>query len=214
MVQCQNCSSKVEKSWEFCPSCGEALRVEEQRDLFSEIFEKFGQEFADMNKMFQSQMEVFDLTPMFKKSKVAQQGGGFTINIISSGDKPPQVSVHTFGDVDDKKIKQQVYSQLSHQQEKPFEIEEGAQKTVRNKSYGPTEEPKTKVEKAGQKVLVEMELPEVKKEADIEINELESSVEVKAVSDKKAFFKILKKPENRRIVKTGFNKGVLKLEFA
>ncbi len=210
MAQCENCGSKADKSWEFCPSCGASLRVADAGDLFSEIFERFGQEFAEMNKMFERQIEAVDITPMFRKPKGIQRGGGFIISIGSSGDKQPQVSVRAFGDVDERKIKQQVYNQLGQVEEKPFE--QKAPKKV--KAYGETEEPKTRVEKVGDKVVVEMELPGVKKDSDIEINELESSVEVKAIADKKAFFKILKKPGDRRILRTGFNKGILKLEFS
>lgn len=211
MAECENCGAKSEKNWDFCPACGESLSEAAPKDIFYDIFKQFEQEFASVNKVFEKQMEAFDISPIFRKPKGMGQGSGFTINIVSSGNRPPQVSIKTFGAVNEKKLKQQVYSQLGEVAERPFEIEEGGQ--PKTKAYKITEEPKTNVAKAGDKVLVEMELPDVKKGSDIQINELESSVEVKAVAGRKAFFKILKKPENRKITKTGFSKGVLKLEL-
>ncbi len=210
-MQCEECGAKADKNWEFCPKCGETLR-EQQQDPFSEIFERMGQEISQMNKMIESQMEVFDISPMFKGKRGQQQGSGFSISISASGDRPPEVSVRTFGDVDERAIKQQLSRQLGSEISQPKIREEKKEQPVKIK-YETMEEPKAKIEASGKRVIAEMELPGVKTD-DIEINELESSVEVKALAGKKAFFKILKKPQGHRITSKSFNKGVLKLEFS
>ncbi len=217
-AHCFECNSKVDLHWDFCPKCGTGIK---SRDPFSDIFETFGKEIADMNKMLERQIEAMDITPMFgaKKSKPFAQSGGFTISIVSGGNNPPEISVRTFGDVDEKKIRKQV-SQMVGGEESFVEqaYGDGQEKPKASdpkiKKHEVTEEPKTKISKIGKTVLVEMEIPGVQKEKDIEINDLESSVEVKAMSGKKAFFKIIKKPENNAIISKKFDNGKLSLEFA
>ena len=59
-----------------------------------------------------------------------------------------------------------------------------------------------------------MNIPDVKSEDDIVINELENSVEVRAMAGETAYFKILTKPAQFRLTKKEFKKGKLHLEFA
>jgi len=74
----------------------------------------------------------------------------------------------------------------------------------------------------GNKVLVEISLPNVRSSGDIDISELENSIEVKAVAGsgsaadaagRKGYFKIIRKPEFSRIAKKSFSDGVLRLEL-
>jgi len=211
MASCEECGSRMDKDWEFCPKCGNNLR-QRSGDIFSEIFERFGQEFGEMNKMFEKQMEAVDISPMFRKPKTGH-GGGFSISIMTSRNNPPKVSVKTFGDVDERKLKQQIYGQIGD--EEGLEMESAHQlKNKKPKVYDVTEEPKTKVQKTGNKVTVDMELPGVKSSGDIEVRELESSLEVKATAGKKAFFKIITKPEKYKVATQKFDNGVLHLEFS
>ena len=121
----------------------------------------------------------------------------------------PKVSVKTFGNVDRKEIEQEVEKMgLESKPEIP-------KPEPRREEMVPrvTEEPKTDVKRLGDKIIVEMELPDVKNEKDIRINSLENSIEVKAVAGNKAYFKILTKPPQSSIIGHRFEKGVLHLEF-
>ena len=212
---CSECNSKVETDWEFCPVCGTGLK---SKDPFSDIFESFGKEITEMSKLLEKQIEGMDITPMFRKSKPSSQSGGFTISIVSSGNREPEVSIQTFGNVDERKIKKQVSQMVSGDREMDILEEEPitrkSESAAKIKTYDVSEEPKTKILKAGKSVLVEMDLLGIKNEKDIEIKDMESSVEVKAVAGKKAFFKIIKKPEKHSIASKKFDKGKLTLEFA
>ncbi|MEM5798763.1 MAG: hypothetical protein QXP39_01815, partial [Candidatus Aenigmatarchaeota archaeon] len=77
-----------------------------------------------------------------------------------------------------------------------------------------TEEPKAEIKRLDSKIVVELDLPNVKSESDISIQELEQSVEIRAIAGKKAYFKIITKPEQFRLVKKRFSNGKLYLEFA
>ncbi len=59
-----------------------------------------------------------------------------------------------------------------------------------------------------------MKLPGVRSWEDIQLTELESSIEVKAYANNKAYFKILKKPENFRITGRKFADERLELTLA
>ena len=74
----------------------------------------------------------------------------------------------------------------------------------------PKEEPETKVKRLANKLLYELLLPGVKKE-NVLINKLENSIEIKAFSDKKAFFKLI--PLSLPIISSNLKEETLTLEL-
>ena len=122
----------------------------------------------------------------------------------------------TFGNVDRARIQKQLEGQLGYKPRlKESPIPAGGVEEPKRQLPVPktTEEPKTDVRQAGSRVVVDLELPGVK-EGDVEVKELESSVEVRAIVGDKAFFKILTKPEQHSLVEKKFHNGKLHLEFA
>ena len=69
-MNCPKCKAKIEKEWGFCPKCGTGLR--RQNDFFSgffnigKIFDRFHKMQEEINKSFEKDFEVYDLTPAFK----------------------------------------------------------------------------------------------------------------------------------------------------
>ena len=230
-MQCPICGTKIEKGWTFCPRCGTRM----SGDFFEEIFSRMRKELAEMNKLLEKDIEAFDLSPWFRNMerqnnlKSQPKGSGFSIKIIQSGGEKPKVSVRTFGDVDKEKLRKEmgefgtwqnggqgnegviehVPRALSHKQDEHL----NRQKVLIKESMR-TEEPKTSVAKTASKVVVSLELPGVKSPEDIEVSELESSVEVKALAHDMAYFKILTKPRQFRLSRRSFQNGVLQMEFS
>ncbi len=203
MVECDSCGANTGKGWKYCPNCGASVGQDSQ--IFSEVFDMLAEQLSEVNKMFENQVEAIDLSPWFKKGT---HGRGFSIKIITSGGRQPKVSIQTFGDVDKAQLKRKVYDELG--------FEGGGQvveRPVKRATPKTTEEPKANIKNISNKLVVDLELPKVKT-SDIEIREMPSSVEVKAVVGDKAYFKILTKPENKRITSKKFEKGVLHLEFS
>ena len=75
----------------------------------------------------------------------------------------------------------------------------------------PREEPKTNIRRLSNKVIYEVDLPGVKSVKDISIINLERSMEIKAVSDKKAYSKSV--PMNFPILGYKLSNGKLILEL-
>ena len=224
-MRCPSCGREIRDDYRFCPFCGARTR---RRSLFEQIFSKFGREFAEIDKQmreFEKQFEAFDISPFFR---TPARGKGFTIKIVRRAGEKPQISVRTFGDVDKEAIKKQISAKLGVPPEKlvlkkaqppvpaPKPIPKPPVRPVQPELPAPkvTEEPKTDVRRVNSKVIVDMEVPGVKSENDIQIQELHESVEVKARAGDKAFFKIITKPAQFRLSAKSFKDGKLHLEFS
>jgi len=226
VMRCPRCGKEIEKEWEYCPGCGFRLKGDEFF-RFDDIFERFHKQMEKMNKMFKKEFEVFDLSPVFRERPISGKAKGFKITIGSGTGREPKISVKTFGDVNERELKKEIFEQLGMEKESERKSEEGERRfklpqLIKHKEVSrdelpvprTTEEPKTKVRRMDSKVLVDIEIPGVKSEENIDVRELESSVEVKALAGDKAYFKILTKPPRFRLTGKRFEKGKLHLEFS
>jgi HSP20 family molecular chaperone IbpA len=242
-MRCGSCGSDVKDDWKYCPKCGARRGGDPMdtfgRDLFSNIFGKFKNafsEFGSMDRMSEKDMEALDLSPRFRKASQQKRGmenisagpgqkRGFTVHITRGTGMPPKVSMNTYGDVDKEKLEKEINERFgipvnTAEAEKKGEKEVSKTGGFKLPSFGrkrlplTTEEPKADIRRVGQKVMVDINLPGVKSEADIDIKMLESSIEVRAVSRDKAYFKILTKPPQFRVNDKTFEEGVLHLEFS
>lgn len=75
----------------------------------------------------------------------------------------------------------------------------------------PKKQPETNVRRFSNKVVYEIEIPGVESIKDISVNQMENSIEIKAVSKKDAYEKII--PIGLPISRYGFSKGKLVLEL-
>jgi HSP20 family molecular chaperone IbpA len=202
----------MEKGWKFCPACGSRPGFFNFGSIFQRMKKEMEEMAKEMDKSFEKDMEAFDISPFFRQSMKPHKSG-FTIRIVSGTGMEPKVEVRTFGDIDREKITKQIGEHLGYKtSKKPVPAPGAGRKRIPTPKI--TEEPATQVRRLDSKVVVEMELPGVRREEDIEIRELESSVEVKAIAGDKGFFKILTKPEEFSLVEKRFSRGRLHLEFA
>lgn len=208
-MKCSKCGAEVNEGWEYCPRCGSRFR--RGRDLFADVFERMEHELKSMDRSFERNFEVFDLSPFFRKPT---RGGGFSIRITRSGNEKPKVSFKTFGDVDRKDVESEIgkmgLKEIPKQEKIEIKKTEGK---VCFEAAKITEEPETCVRNIEGRIVVEVKLPDVKDSKDIEIRSLESSIEVKAIAGEKAYFKILTKPPKANVVRKDFEEGVLRIEL-
>jgi HSP20 family molecular chaperone IbpA len=202
--KCPACGKKVEKEFSYCPYCGEELKEAEEEfeefrpfSIFEDIDKDIGKELKRVDKMFSKDFFKF---PKFER------GGGISITIQSGTGMEPKVEVKTSGEY--KKLEPEIKRRLGV---KPAieEVEEEVEKKPR-RIPKVTEEPEAKIEKIGNKQRIEIKLPDVKSEKDIEVKDLEQSIEVKAFAGDKAYFKLL--PIVGTVTKKEFKNGILRIE--
>jgi HSP20 family molecular chaperone IbpA len=206
---CPNCGERIKEGWKFCPHCGEEIEVEKpgEKAPFGSIFGDIDKEFERMDKMFG--FDSFKL-PTFR-IKPGMKGGGISITVQSGTGMKPKVEVKTSGEY--KNLEPELKRRLGV---KPAieEVEEERVEKKKREAKPPkvTEEPETEVQTVGNKQIISIKLPEVKNEDDIEIKKLEQSMEVKALVNDKAYFKLIPVPRDATISKK-FKGGVLKIEI-
>lgn len=236
-MKCEVCGSDVDKRWEFCPKCGSRVK---KMPLFGfgplgleDIFKSFGKEMERVEKDLsgmEKDFSVIDLRSLFPKG-IKPGARGFTIKISTQTGEKPRIDVKTFGDVEKGQLEKEVAKQLGVNPEEVKIAEEriavptapGAAETkprvpkmfFKRPSIAPTitEEPKTKITQMPGKVIVEVEVPGVKREEDVEIRELNESAEVKAVAKDRVYFKILTLPPELTLVRKELKNEKLIIEF-
>jgi len=220
-MKCSECGSALERGWRYCPRCGSRpVRGINFSNIFSRMRKEMDEMSRGVDKSFERNMEAFDISPYFRKQP---KSSGFTIKIVSGTGMKPKINVRTFGDVKREDVNKQVSEQLGYKtkqkipvghrsEEHKLPVDPGQEK--RFPVTKTTEEPATEVRRENSSVVVEMKIPGVKREEDIDIQEREASVEVRAVAGDHGFFKILTKPEKYSLVDKRFDKGKLHLVFA
>jgi HSP20 family molecular chaperone IbpA len=220
--KCKRCGEKVKDDFNYCPYCNAPLK-----DVFdNEDWGMLGRNDLEpdnnikmpfgLNALFNSLLK--DLNNQMQqgiqnnqnqqqnnnsKGKITKKQGGISISISTSGDKPPEIKVRSFGNNPGIQEEQNV---------------ENVQKKVKlpvsdSKKFSglPKKEPLTNIRRLSNKVVYEIKLPGVKNVSDLSIVQLESSIEIKALAGKKVFYKII--PINLPINSYNLSNGVLTLEL-
>lgn len=195
--KCKNCEEKIKEEWEFCPHCGEETSGEE---YFGEnMFDDVEDEFKRIDKMFASDLFSF---PKFDMRM--PKSNGISIVISSGTGREPKIEVMTSGSY--KKLEPEIKKNLGI---KPVMK---VKKTVKGLPKV-TEEPETEIKSTGNKKIIQIKLPEIKNLKDIDVKKLEQSIEIKALSKDKTYFKLIPIPSESEIINKEFKNNVLKIEL-
>lgn len=191
-IKCKKCGKKIREDYVFCPYCGD--------DLDNENFEDFGMlgksdSFSEtelkipvvFNSLLNSVMnnlskelngetdKKFSNKDKFKSNKNKR----FSINISTFGVGNPKIQ---FNEINNKDKKDSV--------EKIKNIHFDAER-VKKFIEMKKEEPKTNLKRLSNKIVYEIEVPEVSSKEDISILQLENSIEIKAIGKTKSYSKII-----------------------
>jgi HSP20 family molecular chaperone IbpA len=208
-MKCPSCGKKMEEGWKHCPECGHRKREGFFNGIFSR-FRKEMEEFDRTEKNMEKEFETFDVSDLMR----GPASRGFTIRISAGAGMRPKVEVRTMGDVDRKEIEGHLKGMgvAVPQGGGPGMKREAKPREAPLRMPESTKEPETKVRRVNGRVMIEMKLPGIKG-SDVSVQEFGSSIEVRALGEGKAFFKIVTKPENTSVVRKGFSDGVLALEL-
>ena len=216
---CGRCGSKSSARYEFCPYCGSVLdesakKEREADNLFDSDFSDFltpkmnmGFPINSLFKALDSQMKALDKEmPRGFDEKQNPIRNGISISISSTGGQPV-IKVRNLGQGQGGEMHA---VQRNIEREKPMRKINLSEKEAERISRLPKEEPGTSVRRLSNKVIYEIDLPGVK-ENDIIINRLQNSIEIKAFTKDKAFFKLI--PVALPLLKYYMDKEKLVLEL-
>ncbi len=196
--KCPKCNNKVSRKYDFCPFCSYNLKKNIQRDygflgkydndmmsmpINNSMIEKL---FGTAMKMFEKQMKEIKPKEKFISEPESNLNVQFYVNGKRIDLSPNPVK------------KQKIIKTLTKEQENKL-------------SKLPKKEPKSKVRRLSGKIIYELEVPGVKDINDIIINQLENSIEIKAIAEKKVYAKILN--INLPIIRYGLLKDNLIVEL-
>ncbi len=211
---CANCGEKITGKENFCPECGKRLQQEENAgwgmlgkddlDTFGEDLQLpvgFGTIFNSLAKTLDKQFKELGRNLPEGFNPPNTRNSGISINISTSGNKPPKIRINQFGTPQKKdSIKRE-----------RVPVREFDSEQIKKLSALPRKEPVTEMKRFENKIIYELKMPEVKSREDISIIQLENSIEIKAIGERHIYKKIL--PVNLPIKKYNLEKGILILEL-
>lgn len=203
---CQKCNEKINKKSNFCPNCGFKLKETKKEDwgllgkndsIKEENFQTpFFGGFSGkiLNNMIGSAMKMLE-KELQKENLNQEKGYNSNFKLMINGKE-----IKFNKNQESKNPKKEAIIPST------FDIEK-----IRKFRELEKKEPKTNLKRIGDKIIYEIEMPEIKSFKDILINHLENSIEIKAIGKTKAYFKII--PINIPILNKKLIKGKLILEL-
>ena len=182
---CPRCGKSLKDKYDFCPHCGTALEKKTEDfgmlgkdDFFSNNFNEmrlpFGFNLSNIVSTLMNSVEKQLKETEKRPNKIEGAKRNIIINIAGmpiANQMPTQI---------ESPVKKET---------KNISLDNFSSEKLRKFSALPKEEPKTNIRRLSNKVIYEINLPGVKSAKDISILNLEKGIELKAVSEKKAYLK-------------------------
>ncbi len=197
--KCRKCGEALKNKFEFCPSCGTQINKSDDDwgmlgkkdiEIPMEDFSKgiFGGAGAKMmNKMLGNAMKMLEKELQKNANEVHTPRTRFELFINGKRISPSNIKVEK--KQNKKKINPPMFTKES----------------MNKFSSLPKKEPETNVRRLSNKIVYEMDIPGVESVNNISIIQLESSIEIKAISKDKAYSKVIpmRLPINRYKLEDG-----------
>jgi len=198
---CRNCREKVSSKYRFCPSCGREIENYKEEDwgmlgredvlgeesFANPFFTGFGGRM--LNNMLGNAFKMLE-----KEMKNVEKTPGSNVRLMING-KEIQIGQQKKPRETIRKIPKREFGK--EQLKKILEL--------------PKKEPKTILKRMGDKIIYEIEMPEVKSLNDVLINNLENGIEIKAIGESTIYSKTI--PINMPITNQTLSEGKLFLEL-
>ncbi len=206
--KCKRCGKKKGDDFDFCPYCGFDFRIdkkmEKERDygflgrddsidfsnlnigipfgfnkLFSSLLNQIDRQFKELDKEMGNNEKIPKLKP-----------SGLSISISSSTGERPKIKIRGFCP-EFKNLEGEAKSEQEEVEEAKIKKPEISDYRARKLAKLPKKEAETRVRRLSNRIVYEIELPGVKNLSDVIINKLENSIEIKAFSKNRTYFKLL-----------------------
>lgn len=215
--RCKKCGEKVNRGYRFCPSCGNLMQAEdnqdwgmlgkediEEEDLFSDAFFK-GFSGTMLNKMLGGAMK--NAVKMLEEMEREKQKGVK----MQNNETFPRTSVRLMINGQEINLNNSKKPKEEVQKTKKISIDNFSKENLKKFSELPKKEPKTSIKRFSDKIIYEIEMPGVKSMKDVFMNQLENSIEIKALSKEHAYYKLI--PISLPVMDCELSEGKLVLEL-
>ena len=209
--KCNHCKKELEKKFSFCPHCGKSQKdpmewgMLGENDSMNELDKlsenMFGGGF--LNKMIGSAMKMVEKEMERSMQQDPIQKSNLKLYVNGKRIDPSNIKIT-------KVPKQEFQTQQTSKQinsiEKKFTQ---TQKEIYTKL--PKQSPKTNLRRLANTIIYEVDVPGVKKVEDVSLVRINKTTEIKAIADKKAYFKVLEM--EYPVINYTFKKDKLTLEL-
>jgi hypothetical protein len=199
-IKC-GCGKKIDKSFSFCPFCGADLgkpqkepdnlfdALDEQMPFmlrlpFKKLVKQIEQQFREIDKEMASGEK-----PKMPQMPISQ---GISINISSSNNGTPVIRVKQFGPEGKQAVaEKKEMDEMQKDQQKIKGMTEEQQEKLKKFAKLPRHEPETNVRRVSDRIVYEILLPGVNDTKNIILTRLQNSIEIKAFTKDRAYFKLI-----------------------
>jgi len=202
--RCPRCGKLIDKGFKYCPYCGAEQERKEpdnvldsinddaldfnndiNNDIFSRMFSGgLGGIIGNLARQIERQMSEFDKHLEKKKESPVN---GISISIHTQPGKQPRIDVKSSGN----NIVKTNIVKANDRGARMVKNEKIIREFEKKAGSLPKQEAKSQVKRFSNKIIYEIDLPDVKSKKDIIVRRLPNSIEVKAVSKDKAYFKLI-----------------------
>jgi len=164
--------------------------------VFNRLMKEMDKQFRELDREIGQERRKIDpeklrTMPVDRTKMPFVKQGGISIN-ISSGVGTPVIKVRSFGNMPEfKEMEHGIKGDARKERKLKIENPKISQEKAKELAKLPRQEAESRVRRLSGKVIYEIELPDVKSEKDVIVQQLENSIEVKAFSKDKAYFKFL-----------------------
>lgn len=224
--ECKRCGKKLKDSYNFCPFCGGNLK-EKSNDwgilgkndftpsnnqpqlpaglnmIFNSLVKNLEKQITNLEKQKPQENKTQNTPKKIEKS-------GMNIKISGLNGKGADIRVQSFGQFNELFEGMGLIPKKEKKESRKL-IKTFAKDKQKKISLMKKEEPSTQMKRLADKILYELNIPGVSSFDDVSIIQNENSIEVKAISKNKAYFKII--PLSMPITEYSLEKGKLVLEM-
>jgi hypothetical protein len=212
--KCGKCGKKIGEKYSFCPYCGSQINQENDEDfgmrgkndlmpLANELKLPFGFNaiFNSLMKNLTKEMEEQMKANLQPEQPKKEKKDGISISISTFGNGAPKIKVTPMGNT----------KKEEHESKIKFKNSNFTSEKAKKFSSLKREEPKTSIRRFSNKVVYELDMPEVNSIENVSIIKLENSIEIKAIGKNKSYVKVI--PINLPIKNWEISEGKLILEL-
>ncbi len=178
--KCMACAKKVERSFNFCPHCGNSFKVLKEKKDYGAIGKN------DFGKIDSVEGEIklpFGMNKIVN-SLIKQLESQMNGNGQAPGKVPSGIKIRISTGLGNDPSSQIIQEERGREIEEKISIDE-----IKRRSKLPKIEAESSIKRLGDRIVYEITMPGVKSKRDVIITTLESGVEIRAYSEKYCYVK-------------------------